>query len=280
MASSDSDNDEELNAKLRTVAITPRELVEATPRSRHNILYGPTNTEEQHDSALQEARREHRRIRENAVKAFQAHELREQERKHKEEIEKEEQRLRAERDNAEAARRAEELRAKSIPKPTPSPQPPPKAASPPPPEVSAPKPEPIEVSKPAPVQHAPIAPAPVQAPVQVPAQVAPKPVQPPIPAPVSQPPPRAPEPVQAPQPVTPPAVQAPPKPQHTLLPGADEYLDIHKRLKNLRRFLADHGKQDNEFKKKMGEMRREIRKSVGQLTEGKGANKIPVCFPL
>ena len=40
--------------------------------------------------------------------------------------------------------------------------------------------------------------------------------------------------------------------------------------------MADHGKQDVQFKKKMGEMRREIRKSVGQLTEGKGANKIPV----
>jgi nucleoporin GLE1 len=61
-----------------------------------------------------------------------------------------------------------------------------------------------------------------------------------------------------------------------LLTGMDEYVQIHQRLKSLRKFMVDHGKQDLAFKKKMGEMRREIRKSVGQLTEGKGANKMPV----
>jgi nucleoporin GLE1 len=60
------------------------------------------------------------------------------------------------------------------------------------------------------------------------------------------------------------------------LPGADRYLEIHKSLKQLRSFVTEHAKQDPGLKKKMGEMRREIRKSVGQLTEGKGANRIPV----
>ncbi len=60
------------------------------------------------------------------------------------------------------------------------------------------------------------------------------------------------------------------------LPGSQKYLEIHKRLKQLRAFLADRAKQDAALKKRMGEMRREIRKSVGQLTEGRGANKTPV----
>lgn len=62
-----------------------------------------------------------------------------------------------------------------------------------------------------------------------------------------------------------------------LVPGAQEYLEIHKRLKQLRRFMTETAKQHPELKKKMGEGRREIRKSVGQLTEGKaGTNKVPV----
>lgn len=56
----------------------------------------------------------------------------------------------------------------------------------------------------------------------------------------------------------------------------DEYARIHQSLKELRRGIADMGTQNNDFKKKVGEMRREIRKSVGQLREGKGANAKPV----
>ncbi|RFU28303.1 hypothetical protein B7463_g8027, partial [Scytalidium lignicola] len=55
----------------------------------------------------------------------------------------------------------------------------------------------------------------------------------------------------------------------------EEYARIHKTLKDLRRGIARMGAQNNDFKKKVGEMRREIRKSVGQLREGKGANTQP-----
>ena len=57
-----------------------------------------------------------------------------------------------------------------------------------------------------------------------------------------------------------------------------KYLDIHKRLKDLRRFVATQtsGSANANLKKKVGDMRRSIRKCVGQLTEGKGANRAPV----
>jgi nucleoporin GLE1 len=64
-----------------------------------------------------------------------------------------------------------------------------------------------------------------------------------------------------------------------ILPGTQQYLEIHSRLKKLRTFMTDQAKQNPELKKRMGEMRREIRKSVGQLTEGRGANRQPVHSP-
>lgn len=70
--------------------------------------------------------------------------------------------------------------------------------------------------------------------------------------------------------------QANDTPSPHALPGAEKYLEIHKRLKQLRTFLTEHSKSDPQLKKKMGEMRRGIRKSVGQLTEGRGANRVQV----
>ena len=54
------------------------------------------------------------------------------------------------------------------------------------------------------------------------------------------------------------------------------YREIHHRLKDLRKFMAASAKQNPTLKKRMGDMRREIKKCVGQLTEGKGANRTPV----
>ena len=51
------------------------------------------------------------------------------------------------------------------------------------------------------------------------------------------------------------------------------YLEIHKDLKELRIFMNAHAKQNPELKKAMGEMRRAIKKSVGQVREGKGKGK-------
>ncbi|KAL8948082.1 MAG: hypothetical protein Q9222_005700 [Ikaeria aurantiellina] len=54
------------------------------------------------------------------------------------------------------------------------------------------------------------------------------------------------------------------------------YLAIHKNLKDLRQFMAQQAKQDSKLKSRMGDMRRDIRKSIGQLREGKGVNATPI----
>ncbi|KAI9796467.1 MAG: hypothetical protein M1833_006135 [Piccolia ochrophora] len=51
------------------------------------------------------------------------------------------------------------------------------------------------------------------------------------------------------------------------------YVELHKRLKQFRKYMMDSAKQNPPFKKMMGDMRREIRKCVGQLTDVRGANK-------
>ncbi len=54
------------------------------------------------------------------------------------------------------------------------------------------------------------------------------------------------------------------------------YLEIHRALKELRKFMTAQAKQNAALKGAMGDMRREIRKSVGQLRDGKGANRVQV----
>ena len=56
------------------------------------------------------------------------------------------------------------------------------------------------------------------------------------------------------------------------------YLEIHQKLKQLRKFMIDFSKQDASLKKVMGESRRAIRKCVGQLTDDKVTNREPVGF--
>jgi len=56
------------------------------------------------------------------------------------------------------------------------------------------------------------------------------------------------------------------------------YQAIHQSLKDLRRFMMAQAKGNPVLKKRMGDMRREIKKCVGQLTEGKGANRGPVII--
>jgi len=64
---------------------------------------------------------------------------------------------------------------------------------------------------------------------------------------------------------------APPAPTETL---PDRYVEIHRNLKGLRKFMAEQAKINPKLKQRMGDMRREIRKSVGQLTTGgMAANK-------
>ncbi len=57
------------------------------------------------------------------------------------------------------------------------------------------------------------------------------------------------------------------------------YLVIHRRLKDLRRDMKTEADQNSRLKNAMSDMRREIRKSVGQIREkkGKNNNKEQVC---
>lgn len=54
------------------------------------------------------------------------------------------------------------------------------------------------------------------------------------------------------------------------------YLQIHQNLKKFRKEFWAQCKKDANLKTKVGDMRRAIKTSVGQLTEAKGANKQPV----
>jgi len=99
------------------------------------------------------------------------------------------------------------------------------------------------------------------------------------------PPPTAPEVVTKPQA---PIVQEPQKQQSLVQPPTasglittmaerkashEQYVKLHQRLKEMRRFIANQIKQDVRVKSRVGDMRREIKKSVGQLTGEKGANR-------
>lgn len=56
------------------------------------------------------------------------------------------------------------------------------------------------------------------------------------------------------------------------------YVELHQHLKKFRLYLRNEGKTNPIIKQNMGDMRRSIKKCVGQLREGKGANKNQVGF--
>ncbi|KAI0525465.1 GLE1-like protein-domain-containing protein [Xylaria bambusicola] len=56
-------------------------------------------------------------------------------------------------------------------------------------------------------------------------------------------------------------------------PQTDQYVVIHQNLKKLRASLAEQAKTLPPLKARMGDMRRELRKSLGQIVAEKGANK-------
>ncbi|KXX77231.1 Nucleoporin GLE1 [Madurella mycetomatis] len=59
-------------------------------------------------------------------------------------------------------------------------------------------------------------------------------------------------------------------PQSSTQTTPDRYTEIHRNLKGLRKFMAEQCKANPALKARMGDMRREIRKSVGQLTVASG----------
>ncbi|KAL4894049.1 hypothetical protein BDV59DRAFT_201359 [Aspergillus ambiguus] len=54
------------------------------------------------------------------------------------------------------------------------------------------------------------------------------------------------------------------------------YLEVHRELKTLRQRMRDESKQNPLIKQNLGEIRRTIKKCVGQLREGKGTNKTQI----
>lgn len=56
------------------------------------------------------------------------------------------------------------------------------------------------------------------------------------------------------------------------------YVALHKTLKDMRQWLRNVGKEQPPVKQTMGDMRRSIKKCVGQLRDGKGTNKQQVSF--
>lgn len=68
----------------------------------------------------------------------------------------------------------------------------------------------------------------------------------------------------------------------------ERYVELHKTLKEMREWLRGIAKANPQVKQAMGDMRRSIKKCVGQLRDGKGANKTQVhtlvlsssCAPL
>lgn len=58
----------------------------------------------------------------------------------------------------------------------------------------------------------------------------------------------------------------------------ERYLALHKKLKEMRGWLINQGKQQPALKQATGDLRRAIRKCVGQLRDGKGTNRVQVSF--
>jgi nucleoporin GLE1 len=245
-----------------------------------------------HKDALAAAQEEHRRVRESALRAYRNNELKEAKEKLLEAQLQEAERLRLEAERAELAAKVLELQKKHIPIPS-APAPPP---LPPPPE---PKPKQGEIIKGE-------AESKDSSSIQRPAvtEVSSEPKGPRSAEPSVQQPPTAPglTTIRPQIPSTATAIgksadvvptvlktnKAPANDkvvpstfpvltrQFSESPVAQKYLEIHKKLKQLRAFIMENTKKNPALKNHVGEMRRQIRKSVGQLTEGKGANSVPV----
>ncbi|KAK2019677.1 GLE1-like protein [Colletotrichum eremochloae] len=267
--------------------------IKASPERTYvpEFLTENRNSELSHRDALAAAQLEHERVRLAALRVYEAHQLQEE----KQRLEAEQRRIaqlqrdEEERLKAEAAVRAEqerlrELKAKQIPQLPPEPEP-----EPPKPEPKkSQEPQVINTTEQAAAKTETAAPAAFKSQqasltsTPAPALQAPK-APPSAPSP---PPTKAPsvpqaqanglltkpaEPAQL-EPVAQPVASAP-----AAQPTADRYTEIHQALKKLRKDVEALSKQPGSpLKGKLGDMRRQIRKSIGQLTAGKGANVTPI----
>jgi nucleoporin GLE1 len=244
--------------------------------------------EVKHQYQLDQAYLAHESVRKRALKIMRNQQLLEEEKRLQAENEREAERIRLEAEVARKRRELIELQQKSIPVPEmpPTPTPPPKP----------PKPEPAEEEEVPPAASGPLSTsgelhykavglgrpaAELQPPNPTTTPFPPPPSQPfepaqPAQAPTASLPTPAPSiPIPTPH-VTKPAA-APPSSAapDALLPGTQRYVEIHQNLKALRKFITDAGKSSPPLKKQIGEIRRSIRKSVGQISTDVRANAKP-----
>ena len=249
------------------------------------------NNELLHLEALAAAQAEHERVREAAIRAYQTHELKEQNRRLREQQEriqeaqrKEEERIRNEERVRLEQERLRALKAKTIPKLPPE-EVPSTTASPLTPAF------PLGNSREARGQQ-PQSNGTLNAPTALGAKPA---VQPPQAQPVQQPPPPAESTAKpgnfaaqqqqqqqqqqqngfstAPKPPQAAIAPAAPTPTPTGASTQDRYVEIHQSLKKLRASIAEQQKASPSLKQRAGSMRRELRKNLGQLVGEKGGNK-------
>jgi len=273
-----------------------------SPRGSYltNLLDEDRNAELTLSEALAAAQLEHDRVRETARRVFEQHEQEERHKRLREAEKKEQERLKREAEIAQEEIRLRELRAKSIPKPPPEPEPPKKvdppkvespAPAPPPPAAvkkeetpAQPTPPPAAETKPSPAPFA-------NQTTPKPSLFSPKPAEqkpnpfasPSLTNGVSTPSAQVTAPAKAEQ-KPPPAQQPAPtvvqsKAQATTAVNkqAPRYNAIHGELKQLRKnLMAESKTPGSPLKGQLGNFRREIRVSIGQLTSEKGANRVPV----
>ncbi|KAL2025019.1 hypothetical protein VTK56DRAFT_21 [Thermocarpiscus australiensis] len=247
------------------------------------ILAESRNSEARHKELLEAAKKEHDRVREEAERVYREQLQREERQRLLEERRKEEERIRLEEQLAADRERLNALKAKKIAIPPPLPD-----VEPPAPTVNG-KAATTTIAVPSAKDNAASAngstPQQFTTPAAKPQPSAPSVAQPPGQAPAAAP-------VKVPEPAKPsPPVQG----AGTLFGNApqvngvkpdsgpsrsaaasstqavpDRYAVIHNNLKVLRKSMAEQAKTNPALKQRMGDMRREIRKYVGQLTVGSG----------
>lgn len=257
-----------------------------------DIFTEDRNSEARHRYLLETAKKENERVRQDAERVYREQLQKEERQRLLDERQQEEERIRLEEQLAADRVRLNALKAKKIAIPAPLPDPEPPAA----PAVNG-NTTPGTAASPAKDDAAPPAPEQTngttsQRPTTLPAGTSsgvlvPKQVQASAAAQNN-----GPEPAKAPTPALggvgslvsngpqpnginsgPGTSRSAPAPAAQTQTRPDRYLEIFKSLKDLRRFMADQAKANAALKARMGDMRREIRKSVGQLTVAAGSNR-------
>ncbi|KAI2471920.1 GLE1-domain-containing protein [Annulohypoxylon bovei var. microspora] len=267
-------------------------------RSTSSLLTESRNSPLSHQDALAAAQAEHERVREAAIRVYHDYELQQEQRRLLEQQERvlKQQKQEEERIRTEERLRAEEerlraLKLKTVPKLPPEP----------------PAPAPVARVNGSTTTQKPVQPTPAAANSKLPQFGLPQPaltnglnghangtsstksMQPTIQSllsnPLSQPriapsvqPSSAPSPFS--QPVKPTSTQQNGFPASVLnkpsvgaTVTADRYTEIHRNLKRLRESLSQQSKSNPALKHRMGDMRRELRKNMGQLVGTKGGNR-------